>query len=129
MSVAPRLSVLSTLAAGLVLLAGCAKDSGYPNFVDIVERASPSVVNISTVSRVDAGMARDMPEFAPLPFEAPGGSDAPMEDMESLGSGFVLWSDGYIVTNRPRRASATANTCASVNGCWRSVRRSVSTIP
>ncbi|MDT0498428.1 DegQ family serine endoprotease [Algiphilus sp. W345] len=100
MSVAPRLSVLSTLAAGLVLLVGCAKDSGYPNFVDIVDRASPSVVNISTVSRVDAGMTRDMPEFAPLPFEAPGGSDAPMEDMESLGSGFVLWSDGYIVTNR-----------------------------
>lgn len=100
MSVAPRLSVLSTLAAALVLLVGCAKDSGYPNFVDIVERASPSVVNISTVSRVDAGTARDMPEFAPLPFEDPGGSDAPMEDMESLGSGFVLWSDGYIVTNR-----------------------------
>lgn len=90
----------TTAIAVLLLCAGCAGNTSYPNFADIVERASPAVVNISTVSRVES----EAGDFGPFPFEdgqlPPDIGGEPPQDMESLGSGFVLWSDGYVVTNR-----------------------------
>lgn len=54
----------------------------FPSFADLVEKLQPSVVNISTTS---------------LPEE--GASDATPES-ETLGSGFIISKEGYIVTNQ-----------------------------
>jgi serine protease Do len=78
-----------------------------PTFADIVERIAPAVVNISTTKALAAG------ESFPFPQPPPG---SPFEDFfreffdreqmpqaprrtSSLGSGFVVDSTGYVVTN------------------------------
>ena len=100
-------------AALIMIAAGCQRQSGpYSDFADLVEQAGPSVVNISAVSGApeDLAAAEDNPfnEFFRRFFgegegegaAPPGGEDAPLPQPQSLGSGFILWADGYILTNR-----------------------------
>ncbi|HEV7928854.1 MAG TPA: trypsin-like peptidase domain-containing protein, partial [Nitrosospira sp.] len=79
-----------------------------PNFTDLVEREGSAVVNISTVqapsigTRAFPGMP-NIPEDDPF-FEffrrhaPPHGAPKDFES-KSLGSGFIISSDGYILTN------------------------------
>jgi|APFEC2959095171_1045051.scaffolds.fasta_scaffold00028_140 serine protease Do len=74
--------------------------SGAPmSFADMVSRLQPAVVNISTTQRVQV----QTNPFAGTPFgELFGGQQGgrPVtRQAESLGSGFIISSDGYIVTN------------------------------
>jgi serine protease Do len=72
---------------------------GVPSsFADLAERVSPGVVNIQTSKTVRGGrMPRSFEEFF---FGTPFGEHPPMErKVPSLGSGFVISQDGYIVTN------------------------------
>ncbi|CAM3714543.1 DegQ family serine endoprotease [Polynucleobacter antarcticus] len=89
-----------------------------PDFADLVERASPAVVNIRTTEKVAAqsqggipGMPEEQAEFfrrffgVPIP-GLPGGPKQaqpkpgqPQEADRGVGSGFIIESNGLILTN------------------------------
>ena len=90
-----------------------------PDFADLVERASPAVVNIRITEKVAAqqaqggipGMPDDQAEFfrrffgVPIPGipngpkQAPPSPGKPQEADRGVGSGFIIESNGLILTN------------------------------
>lgn len=74
--------------------------AGAPaSFADLTQQLQPAVVNISTRQKVK--VANGNP-FAGTPFEdlfGGGQGGATTREAQSLGSGFVISADGYVVTN------------------------------
>ncbi len=79
------------------------------SMADIIERVQPSVVNIvATRSASHAARLRGMDPrmedmlrrfFGPGRTPAQPGQDEPMQSASALGSGFIIDSEGYVVTN------------------------------
>jgi serine protease Do len=81
-------------------ISAAAPKPGAPmSFADMVQKLQPAVVNISTTQKVTVNTN----PFAGTPFEAfgaqQGGGGPATRTAESLGSGFIISADGYVVTN------------------------------
>ncbi len=95
-------------AAAVVPMAAPAVASNLPDFTALVDRAGPSVVNISTFHAKGKGGpdVEDIDEDSPYYefFKRFGGVPngpgmRPQQPSRGLGSGFIVSPDGYIVTN------------------------------
>jgi len=116
-----KMFFVATLLAAVIIFSGtfypphsiaAKSDTGFlppDSFSNLAESASPAVVNIRTVKTIKGG-GRVFRHFNKGPF----GDDDPMKDFfdrffdedqkrdfkqRSLGSGFIIDKDGYIVTN------------------------------
>ncbi|QLQ25192.1 MAG: DegQ family serine endoprotease [Dechloromonas sp.] len=99
------LAILSLLLASSI---APAQTRGLPDFTELAEKQGPAVVNISTtqVMRGNQGMPFPFDENDPA-FEffkrfiprGPGGNTPREFENKSLGSGFIVSQDGYLLTN------------------------------
>lgn len=86
----------------LLLLPAALQARGLPEFTDLIEERSPAVVKINTVekarSRRSAPQRQDIPEIFRHLFEQRQ-RQQPQRQARSMGSGFIISEDGYLLTN------------------------------
>ena len=94
----------------LLLCSHSAIARNLPDFTPLVEKHSAAVVNISTSTKKSSneGPGFNMPEipedspfydFFNKYFGQPPGNRQPFGERSSLGSGFIISEDGYVITN------------------------------
>lgn len=97
-----RVLMSKTLVAFVFLVSAVMAKAALPEFTDLIEKNAPAVVKITTSKTVTAQASpfgqlspeqqRQLPPWFPQP--------SPQErHAQSMGSGFLISSDGYILTN------------------------------
>jgi len=105
----PRIwTLLGTLLAALAFVPPAPAQSmrGLPDFTDLYEQQGPAVVSIDVTQKVKRSQFPDLSEDDPF-YEffrrfgqIPRGRERPRDfEQQSVGSGFILSSDGSILTN------------------------------
>ena len=94
----PAADLRGLLTAACVAIAAAtapaARAHGLPDFVELVEKVGPAVVNIRTVERLSDGAA---PARRRTPAPEPEPGDEPQR--RGAASGFIISADGYVMTN------------------------------
>lgn len=104
-----RLAKLNVLGF-LVLVWSSSVFAALPDFTGLVEQTSPAVVNISATQTAKSRFHQGVPDEEEVPeiFRrffgqpgAPGAPNAPAVPREriSMGTGFIISADGYVLTN------------------------------
>jgi serine protease Do len=99
-AVAHWLIALPLFLAALGLASAAQARRAPDSFADLVDKLLPTVVNISTTQTVEQGRGtEEFEEFFREFFERHGGERPQRRQQNSLGSGFIIDSTDYIVTN------------------------------
>lgn len=104
LSLRKRMGALCLLAGALFSTVACSQN--LPDFTGLVEQVGPAVVNIEATRTAEAaarsgakGMDEgEMPEELRRFFGMPGMPQMP-RDRTSMGTGFIISADGYVLTN------------------------------
>ena len=107
-----RLSLFSVLFALTAICTaapavGQTRAAGLPDFTELYEKQSPAVVSIDVTQKLRRGRMPEISEddpfyeffrrFGQIPHGRGGPSREP--EAQSVGSGFILSADGYLITN------------------------------
>ena len=88
----------------ILFLTGSSAYGQLPDFADLVEEVAPAVVKINTVTKGPARQSQpnlqgQLPEIFRELLEQRNRQQQPPRQARSMGSGFVISEDGYLLTN------------------------------
>ena len=100
------LRTASLILLSLSLVISSVEAAQLPDFSDLIEKASPAVVKITAVTKAHQARQlqqgpndqQDIPEIFRQLLEQRQGQ-APQREHGALGSGFIISTDGYVLTN------------------------------
>jgi serine protease Do len=102
------LAIAAALAAPITPVSAQTKTMALPDFTELYEKQSPAVVSIDVTQKVKQARFPELSEddpfyeffrrFGQVPHPR-GGTPEREQEQQSVGSGFIITSDGYLVTN------------------------------